>query len=179
MSCRTTRHYHNGVYTGTSFKMRFHPLEGRPMTLKVRTHGSLADLEGLRDQMAGLLADRLRERLAYEGEAPWTDGVTLSREGVRARRRRRIGRADETAVPFARNLRFAIDKGSFQLFQPGNPKPVLSIRCDAENFYPGFVLFERLAAEHKPGGENRPAWRILDGEQDRRQAPPEAETARL
>lgn len=159
LSCRTTRHYHNGVYTGTSFKMRLHPQEGRPMILSERTRGSLAELEGLRDRVAGLLADRLRERLVYEGEAPWTEGVSLTVEGVRARRRRRIGRPDETFAAFAQDLRFAIDKGTFQLFLPGNLKPVLSIPCHAEGFYPGFALFEKLADRGAGTGRDALSWR--------------------
>ncbi|HEY9422321.1 MAG TPA: hypothetical protein VIW92_12965, partial [Thermoanaerobaculia bacterium] len=34
MSCRTTRHYHNGVYTGTSFGLRLHPREGQALRIK-------------------------------------------------------------------------------------------------------------------------------------------------
>lgn len=147
MSCQTTRHYHNGVYTGTSFELRFQPGKGRPLKIKVRVRGSLHDLEQLRDRVAGLLADRLRERLDRESEAPWTDGVWLSRQGVRFARRRLIGRGEETAAAFSRDLRFSIDQGTLQLFVPGDPKPVLSIPCAAEGFYPGFVLFGRLAAE--------------------------------
>ncbi len=149
MSFQVKRLSRKSVYLVTVFKMRLSPREGRTLTLTDRAHQRLSDLEKLQDRLAGMLADRLRDRIAYEGEAPWTDGVRLSREGVRFARRRRLGGDEETLAAFSQDLRFAIDRGRFELFVPEDRKPVLTLSCDAENFYPGFLLFQRFAFEAK------------------------------
>ncbi|HEX6903364.1 MAG TPA: hypothetical protein VF789_26845 [Thermoanaerobaculia bacterium] len=149
MSFQVKRLSRKAVYLVTLFKMKLYPREGRPLTLTDRAYQRLSDLEKLQDRLAGMIADRLRDRIAYEGEALWTDGVRISREGVRFTRRRLLGGGEETLAAFSQDLRFAIDRGRFELFVPDDRRPVLTISCDAENFYPGFLLFQRFAFEAK------------------------------
>ena len=146
-----TRHYHNGVYTGTHIQMTFaSDTAGKPIRYSTQTRGSEADLELLRDQVSQMVAGRLHERVAREGEVAWTPGVRLSTKGVHFRRRKLLGKGEEALASFAEELRFSIDAGQFHLFVPGEKKSVLDLLCSAENFWPGFLLFRRLAAEAQP-----------------------------
>jgi hypothetical protein len=142
-----TRHYHNGIYTGTTISMKLAPGTGaKPIGFSTTTRGSESDLEMLREHVAGVIAQRLYERLAHESEVAWTGSVRLSAKGIRFPRRKLLGKGPETFAEYA-DLRYSIDSGTFHLFTPGEKSSVLDLSCSAENFYPGFVLLGRLASE--------------------------------
>jgi len=146
-----TRHYHNGIYTGTNISMKLAPAPGaKPIGFSTTTRGSESDLEMLREHVAGVIAERLHERLAHEAEVTWTGSVRLSPKGIRFPRRKLLGKGPETFAEYA-DLRYSIDSGTFHLFTPGEKSSVLDLSCSVENFYPGFALLSRLASEAQEG----------------------------
>ena len=72
-----------------------------PMLFLSGTRDELADLELLRDQVSQMVAGRLHERVAREGEVAWTPGVRLSTKGVHFRRRQLLGKGEEALASFA------------------------------------------------------------------------------
>jgi hypothetical protein len=161
LSYQATRHYYNGIYTGTSLEAKFFPEGGgSPLGVSARAKGSEQALDLLREQVAGLIAAKLRDRLSRQEEVPWTDGARLSRRGVRFPRRKLLGRGAEAFAAFADGLRYSIDQGFFHLFVPGEKKRVLTLPCGGTNFYPGLLLFGQLAAEAAaPGSSAAPGGR--------------------
>jgi hypothetical protein len=147
LSYGAVRHYHNGVYTGTHISMSFACADGKPIRYGAQTRGSEADLEMLRDQVAGMIARRLYERVGQAGEVPWTGKARLSPKGVHYRRKKLLGTGEEALAGFDQGLRHSIESGFFHLFVPGEKKSVLDLPCSGANFYPGFLLFKQLATE--------------------------------
>jgi hypothetical protein len=142
-----TRHYHNGVYTGTHISMRFaSDSAGKPIQYSATSRGSEQDLELLRDQVSSMIAQRLYDRLSREPEVPWTS-ARLSKKGVHYRKKKLIGSREETVSRYDQDLRYRIDSGTLHLFVPGEKKSVLDLPCSGNNFYPGFLLFQQLATE--------------------------------
>lgn len=156
LSYGAVRHYHNGVYTGTHITMSFACADGKPIRHGAQTRGSEADLEMLRDQLAGMIARRLYERVGQVGEVPWTGTARLSPKGVHYRRKKLLGKGEETLAGFDQDLRFSIESGFFHLFLPGEKKSVLDLPCGGTNFYPGFLLFKQLAADAQGADAGRP-----------------------
>lgn len=151
LSYSATRQYHNGVYTGTRYSLRCAAPGGRPITILGWGRGSEGNLDGLRDHIAGVVAERMRSRLAAEGEVAWTRGLRLTPTGVRFQRSRLVGRGPDVFLPWAA-LRYEIEAGCFHLYEADAAKPSLSVGCDSENFYPGHVLFGKLPGEAAPHG---------------------------
>lgn len=138
-----TRHYRNGVYAGTSLEMKCQATGMKPISISTNTRGTEADLDSLRDHVAGLVSVRLQEKVAKDGEAAWAGGLRLSAKGVRFNRPKTFGKGEEVFRPW-QELRYSIAAGYFHLFEPDQKKPALSVECGAENFYPGFLVFQRL-----------------------------------
>ncbi|MCU0242453.1 MAG: hypothetical protein MUF51_08520 [Vicinamibacteria bacterium] len=148
ISYSVTRHYHNGVYTGSAVALKLTPEgNGRAVKLSAYAHGSVPEIDYLREHVAALVADRLYARLASESEVPWTGTTTLSRAGVHYRTRKLVGKGEPALASFKDDLRYSIEDGSVHLFVPGAKKSVLDLSCSAENFFPGLILFGRLAVE--------------------------------
>jgi hypothetical protein len=145
-----TRHYYNGVYTGTQLVIKCGTAHGT-VSFSSTVRGQESDLEGLREHMARIVARKLYTRLQQETEVPWVNGVKISRTGLRFRRHKMIGRGEEVFRPWS-ELRFSIQEGFLHLFEPDQKKSTAWFECGTENFYPGLVLFETLPAEEASAG---------------------------
>ena len=75
-----TRHFHNGVYTGTHFALRFQAdRQGKKQTVTYTATLRNADgeLDHLRDVVAQIMANRFRELLAAGSDVPWLKSATF------------------------------------------------------------------------------------------------------
>lgn len=89
---------------------------------------------------AALLADRLEQRLATEGQILWVDGVRITPEGLLVPRRD----GEPELVAFAQGPRLHLTGGRFHLLLSGETRPALTIGTGAWDFFPGLFVLERL-----------------------------------
>ncbi|HEX6903363.1 MAG TPA: hypothetical protein VF789_26840 [Thermoanaerobaculia bacterium] len=137
-----------GIHLFTSLTLiLFRRPEGRPfrIDLQTRRKGD-RDLEGLRDHLADRLANEAYERLEQEGEIRWIDDVWLTPQGVRY--------ADKF-LHFTQGVLYSFEESDFYLYRKGGGKPVARMPADAPNFFAGFLLMDRLAAEAQGSVEAR------------------------
>jgi len=136
-----TEQYVNGSFTGTVISIA---LEGPGTTVSFSSETSgegTRNLERLRDHVSRFLSEDLHRRLMSDGFADWSRGVRLEGDGVRF-----IVNGKETVIPFSPTPRYTIQSGTFHLLD-GENRSLLGIECGADDFWPGFVLFQRLLEE--------------------------------
>ncbi|RKG78921.1 hypothetical protein D7W79_11710 [Corallococcus exercitus] len=141
----TVRTYRTGVYTGTALGMRFTPGPGlRAITHDQITEGNDADLEALREHVAGIVATQLFERFQRGDDIPWGSMARFTQKGLVIRIPRLLHYDGERLLPYGARLRFHIEQGGFFLFVGPETKAALALPCGADNFYPGLKLLETL-----------------------------------
>jgi len=151
MSYSAVQHYHNGIYTGTQILLAAYPAAGKPIVFSAHSRGDSEDIDNLREDLAQRIACKLYARLAHEPEVPWTPRVRLSRQGIRFERQKFVGRGEEMFVHFTENPQIEIKAGTLHLSAPGRKGTLLRVPCMAQNFYPGFILFQALRNEAAQG----------------------------
>ena len=148
-----TASYAQGVYAGTSVRLALRPRPpGKKLVVKALVHGTPEDFETARNKVASLIAARLAERLAAEGEVEWVPSVWLARDGLRLVKKRFRGGGEELAIDYRQEIGYDFQREVFRLFLPPEKKPVLKVPCRRENFYPGFLLFQQLIWETSESG---------------------------
>jgi hypothetical protein len=149
-----TRHYHNGVYTGTHLSLQFRPISpDRGPTIKygTTTRGDDDDLDGLRDFISRAIAARMLEQFNAGEPVQWTANLEFLPEGIRYRPEGFLGRKEAKLLPFADYGGYNMNQGVLFLFARGNSKYVVSEQASADNFFPG--LFLLLLLLHQPAEE--------------------------
>lgn len=143
-----TRSYYNGIYVGTSVRMRFTPragVGGRTVTFSASIKDGDADLDTLREHVSRVIAGQMRRRLE-QGECPkWTDGLRFCPDGIEWTTpgglfSRRVTRL----IPYDEIAGTDIQEGHFYLFLRGVRKAVYTTPVSAENFFPGLALLEMV-----------------------------------
>jgi len=148
MKYEATRHYHNGIYTGTSVRFNMIPANNEPpIKFSGSFRGSDDDLEHLREFISALVADKMYKRLSVQESVPWGNNASLSKKGVHFVSKPLFGSKEPRNVFFADELRYTIDNGVLSLFRSEEKKAAVRIQCSEDNFYPGFLLLGRLASE--------------------------------
>jgi hypothetical protein len=156
-----TPRYHFGSYVGTQLSLTF-----RAATATIRysrlVKNSDADLEWLRDHLAGIIATRMIVDIRAGRAVPWTSDMVLLPEGLQFRRPKKLGRTagQVEILPYAQIRNANIDRGVFALYD-GNAeaKPLISTPVGAVNFYPGFfaiMAMRTLALRTSPTRPARP-----------------------
>ena len=145
MTYAATRHYYNGVYTGTSISLKCAG-GGTSLSFTRTIKGSESDLDSIREHIAKLIAGRYYERIKGGEEVAWANGIRLSRHGLRFNRSKLMGKGEELRPAWG-DIRYSIDAGYLNVFVPGQNKVAIQVPCAADNFYPGLVLFEILPGE--------------------------------
>jgi hypothetical protein len=147
-----TRQYYNGVYTGTTYDLKVWPAAGsRGARLTSSRRGTDDDLEWLRDEIAGLVAERLVAAVARDGAVDWAAGARFTRDSLHFRRRRLLGKGEPMVARYDSGLTYSITDGVFHLFLPDEPKSVLDVSCREPNFYPGMIALGRLVGQSVKG----------------------------
>jgi len=108
----------------------------------------------VRDAVAEAVAERLALEIAEKGEATWTGPTTFTKEGLRIKKL--LG--PPITMDYAKIDRLGFGDGNLVLFEEGSKRGFVSMAVNGKNFWPGFVLFQRLmtprgGAEEIEGGE--------------------------
>lgn len=137
-----TRHYHNGVYTGTHLSMRFTPFPGAgaPISYTETVRGGDQDLDSLREFVSNVIANQMHQRLANGETVPWTANLSFTPQGITYRPAGFLGRKEPVFLPYEKYGGYNLDQGVFYLFAKDAPKAVLSESVSEANFFPGFHL---------------------------------------
>lgn len=151
-----TRHYHNGVYTGTHLSLQFCPLAAGQPTIKYNTttRGDDEDLDELRNFISRAIASRMAEQFNAGQPVAWTANLQFLPEGIRYRPDGFLGKKEAQLLPYDNYGGYDLQQGVFYLFAKGNPKYIATEQASADNFYPG--LFLLLLLLHQPA-EEQPA----------------------
>lgn len=152
-----TRHYHNGVYTGTHLSLQFRPHAPGQPTIKygTTTRGDDDDLDGLRDFISRAIAVRMAEHFNAGQPVAWTANLQFLPEGIRFRPDGFLGKKEAQLLPYANYGGYDMQQGVFYLFAKGQPKHIATEQAAADNFYPGFFLL--LLLMHQPAEEPQQA----------------------
>jgi hypothetical protein len=139
----------NGIYafTRTVLKLTFLP-EQKSLRIKTQRFGNDNELEQAKLNISKIIADRLYLKVATQQDVAWGKFVRISRADIRYLSTRLLGGSANLTFPFSQPLSYSMDSGKFYLFRAGEQQPLFTMDCDEENFYPGFFLLLRLAAEH-------------------------------
>ncbi|MBT3374196.1 MAG: hypothetical protein HN742_31390 [Lentisphaerae bacterium] len=150
-SYASTRHYYNGVYTGTNVSMKLKPETTPPglptITFRRTIRNMDRDLDLLRQCIAEVVGRKLLTHLAEKGEASWTPGVTFHRENMRFQESKLIGKGEWRELPYEQISGSTLENGIFHLFAKGEEKSILRINASKENFFPGlYALGEAITS---------------------------------
>lgn len=146
----STRIFMHGSYIQTVQKLALKSdgMTGPPLvcTHRFREPEPRSDAEArtaltdVRNLVGLVLAERLSQRLEREGAIPWTPELSLRRTGLECL-------AGGTAVRFIewRRVRdLQLDQGKMRLWLESEDKPSAESATDLPNFYPGYLLADRL-----------------------------------
>ncbi len=152
LSRRTMR----GSYTGTTLRFKFKLADGRRFSFRgIRKEGShnflipeargAEELEIVRDAIASYIATKMLDQIRIQGSVPWCNSIRISAEGLTPTRGRRRG----SLITWQSIVRADCVDQKFRLFEKDSDKPVLTLSCNARNFYPGLEI---LASYKRIGG---------------------------
>lgn len=129
----------HSIPLGTTKKIRFVPIHGKPLNLKMhRWTTTDTDLDSVRRVIADHIAANLHHQLEQEGRVPWTKDATFTREGLELKTGL-LGNKLEF-VPYDQQISVLMHEGFLNLYRETWRKPLVLLRCNGENFYPGFSL---------------------------------------
>ena len=138
---QSTRHYHNGVYTGTIFVLDFEPVaehKANRIRYTATLHNADTELDNLRDQVAGIIAARMRRDIAAGREVVWTPGLTFRGDSLIYRASGLFAKKDAVTIPLASIDSYKLDQGVCYLFTKQSKKAAVQENMQARNFFPGF-----------------------------------------
>ena len=136
-----TRHFHNGVYTGTIFMLDFEPnAEHKSQRIKysVTLRQSDEELNNLRDQVSSIIGQRMRQDVLAGCHVKWTPAIAFHGVSLVYTPVGFIARKAPEAIPLAEIELYKMDQGQCQLFRKGQKKAVINESMHAKNFFPGF-----------------------------------------
>lgn len=158
----TVRQYVNGIYAGTSLRMRIEDanrcvirFSGSHKEKATFLGGTLLnqrfkgedELDVVRMMIAEQMLPALSQQLASNGSVVWCNRHVLSATGITPSN----GTRKRTLVPYQSIFGFAVQAGLYHVFVEGDKKSFISIPINSENFWPGLMLFEQLMAQyHQP-----------------------------
>ncbi|MFO0814610.1 MAG: hypothetical protein U0796_15420 [Gemmatales bacterium] len=151
-SYAATKHYHKGSYVGTNIALSFFPrTEVNKPRIVYGTSIKNVDhsLDEMRDEIACIIGTRLFEEVKAGRPTIWTENMTLELQGIRYKASTMFGRQPEQTLSFNQVSGHNMQDGNFTLYQRGKPKPVMTEKCSARNFYSGYFAFQALLELHR------------------------------
>lgn len=153
------RQYVNGAFTGLTVCLTFVPragVRGRRIKFRISTHHVDQAVDGLRDGVAQVMARDLFAQLAAGKGVRWTAGYLLAPQGLVCPARGLFGKP--RLVPYRDLQPPRMNDGFLWLYAVGDRKPFASIPARSENFFPGFVVLNRVLTAGLPvPASTRPA----------------------
>ena len=147
-----TRHYYNGVYTGTVFNLRFEPRSeqaGDRITYTATIKNADGELDNLRDHISQVLAFKMLKRLQDGREVKWA-GATFQQDGLELPSTKMFGRGEPRHLPYGEIAGTNMEDGHFYLFATGEKKSVFGTPVSAKNFFPGLILLQLILNPPQP-----------------------------
>ncbi len=143
-----TRHFHNGVYTGTVFTLRF-GTAGGGRSKSIGYHVSLKhadqELENLRDFVSRVIASRMGRQLGAGQPVTWTKRLRFLPQDLEYQRRSFFSRKDPLVIPYTNIYWYSLQTGYFYLWVREQPKkPLLTEGVGVQNFFPGYYLLASM-----------------------------------
>ena len=151
-----TRHFVNGSYTGTQFNLRFDPAPGsgtRSIVYNATLPHADQELDNLRDQIAAMIAVRMKQQLAKGHSVAWTPNLCFLTDGLEYAPAGVFGRKDPIVVPYSDIASYHLEKGVFYVHVPGRKKAAIQEAVASANFFPGFFLFLSMFKDQKQGSK--------------------------
>jgi hypothetical protein len=139
-----TRMYYNGAYTGTALVMNFQtedPKQLPPIKFTTSIKNQDDDLDELRDRISVVVAQRLLKEFAESEVFTWTKGLEVTKDGIRYRKGKLLGKGEWVLLPFEQYQGVNIQEGTFHLFKDGADKSVYHCLVGEPNFFPGLHAF--------------------------------------
>lgn len=149
-----TRQYVNGIYAGTTLVVTLRDAEKRRIRWN-GTHREKAkgfsffsmgknfqgedELDVVKLIIADTIADRWVDRL-LTGESITWGAMSLTQTHAIPKK----GKYKHQSIPHAEIDRFAADQGWLHLFRVGEEKAFFTMQMNAENFWPGMRVMERI-----------------------------------
>ncbi|HJT32582.1 MAG TPA: hypothetical protein VJ783_11110 [Pirellulales bacterium] len=142
-----TQRFRKGVYESTKLLMVFSPRPGSGgaiVEFAIVVRGVDAELDKLRDFVAGIIACNMNEQLAAEGAVAWAASLTFLAHGLEHYPAGLLGRKDATFIPYSSCRHLQITDGVLKIFDLRSDKPLFSLKTSEENFFPGYLVLRRL-----------------------------------
>jgi hypothetical protein len=146
-SYSAVRHFHNGVYTGTIFNLKFEPTpehKADRIQYNVNLRNADQQLETLRDQVSRMIASRMAQQLAKKVPVRWTARLQFLPDGIEFQPGGLFGKKVPVVVRFPEVYTYRIDQGTFYLWTRDQKKPVIQEAMTQPNFFPGFFLLTMI-----------------------------------
>lgn len=147
---QATRHFHNGVYTGTVFVLDFEP-DADHASARIRYSVTLrqADrqLDELRQQVAMIMGEEMYRRVVNGFPVKWTPALTFQGDKLLYTPLGLFGRKEGKEIPLASITQYKMADANCDLLVDGQKKAVASESMHARNFHPGFHCLLRLIGD--------------------------------
>lgn len=147
---RMTRNYSGLFYAGASVSMRF--TTGRRALEDIQYSQNLrvfdADLDGLCEHVARMMARQLLERLERGDMVRWGPTAMFTKDGLLIQNAKLRLPATERRILYDEKLRFHFEEGTFHLFIGAEERAAMTVEraSDTDNFYPGLHLLGMLSS---------------------------------
>lgn len=141
------RRYSHGIYSGTALTLRFVPMPGqnlKPIFFRTNIHNADTEIDRLRDEVSGVIADRMHEFWLRNGNCPWMPFLSFQAKGLEYRPLTFTGRKQPILIPYSSIVNFDISDGTFHVWLEGQRKSTINEETSQPNFYPGLMFFSKL-----------------------------------
>lgn len=138
-----TRHFHNGVYTGTHLVLSLVPKPdsaSHAITYRATLQNMDLELDNLRDHIAQVIARHMLRQLQRGKSVVWTPSISFLPQALEFQPPGWFGRKEAVVLPYSDIQGVNIEQGVFYLFAKGSSKHVTQENISAANFFPGYVL---------------------------------------
>jgi hypothetical protein len=169
LSWHVVRHYHNGAYVGTNFRVQIHPIAKKGLSkisFAKTLNGVDEELDNLRDFISQSIRSRMFERLKSGERVRWTGKYIFHADRLRGGKKlAKAGFPD--GLPYKEISGQNFKDGYFYLFAKGKKTAVVSIATSEENFYPGYyTLMAILTADSTSANQIQKDEEPDSGEED-------------
>lgn len=155
------RQYYNGIYIGSVLTICLTDTKGKELSFSGRykekpkgfgftiLHKKFEgedEMDVVKLIIAEAVADRLVERMEREGSVEWAAKVRLSPVGVTPP----SGKRKKQEVPYEKIVSVLPKDGFLHLFHEGEERSFIGVPFNAENSWPGLVVWQRMMAAAHP-----------------------------
>jgi hypothetical protein len=141
----------HGRYAGTLYTLVFsdHTRPGAGIFHSETVPHEDQELEHLRERVSEHIARRMARTYGITGWVQWTPELWLRERGLEYRRKRFWSRTEQpVTIPYDAVVDCEAQDGWFHVWANFQERAVVKVRASSPNFYPGWIVFERLLHAH-------------------------------